>query len=92
MTRPVEHALGPIFRSTIEALLAPRRLIPITVVILPLLFLQVNYSYTNTTNLFGNYSANITPRVGVALSDYSAGPNTDSILVFNVAALNGLTI
>jgi len=45
VTRPVEHALGPIFRSTIEALLAPRRLIPITVVILPLLFLQVNYSY-----------------------------------------------
>ncbi len=43
-TTSLEPALGPIFRSTIEALLAPRRLIPITVVILPLLFLQVNYS------------------------------------------------
>jgi two-component system, LytTR family, sensor histidine kinase AlgZ len=40
-----ELALSGVFRTTIEALLAPRRLIPITVVILPLLFLQVNYSY-----------------------------------------------
>ncbi len=45
VTQVPEHALSPIFRTTIEALLAPRRLIPITVVILPLLFLQVNYSY-----------------------------------------------
>ena len=36
--------------------------------------LQVNYSYTRTTNLFGNYTANITPRVGVTLADYTAGP------------------
>ena len=34
---------------------------------------QVNYSYTRTTDLFGNNSANITPRVGVTLADYSAG-------------------
>ncbi|HZR26184.1 MAG TPA: TonB-dependent receptor [Vicinamibacterales bacterium] len=38
------------------------------------LALQVNYSYTKTTNLFGNLAANITPRTGVSLSDYSAGP------------------
>jgi hypothetical protein len=38
------------------------------------LALQVNYSYTRTSNLFGNASANITPRVGVTLADYSAGP------------------
>jgi hypothetical protein len=36
--------LGRVFATTIEALVAPRRLIPITVVVLPLLFLQVNYS------------------------------------------------
>ena len=33
----------------------------------------MNYSYTRTTDLFGNNSANITPRVGVTLADYSAG-------------------
>src|SRR4029079_5003920 len=33
-----------VFRSTIAALLAPRRAFPITVVVLPLLFLQCNYS------------------------------------------------
>jgi two-component system sensor histidine kinase AlgZ len=37
--------LSRIFRTTIDALLAPRRLIPIAIVILPLLFLQINYSY-----------------------------------------------
>jgi hypothetical protein len=35
---------------------------------------QVNYSYTRTTNLFGNATAEITPRTGVTLADYSAGP------------------
>jgi carboxypeptidase family protein len=35
--------------------------------------LQLNYSYTKTTDLFGNLAANITPRVGVTLADYSAG-------------------
>jgi carboxypeptidase family protein/TonB-dependent receptor-like protein len=42
--------------------------------LMPNLALQLNYSYTRTTNLFGNLSANITPRVGVTLADYSAGP------------------
>jgi hypothetical protein len=38
------------------------------------LALQMNYSYTRTTTLFGNATANITPRTGVTLADYSAGP------------------
>jgi len=42
--------------------------------LLPHFALQVNYSYTKTTDLFGNLSANITPRTGVTLADYSAGP------------------
>jgi Carboxypeptidase regulatory-like domain/TonB-dependent Receptor Plug Domain len=48
--------------------------------LMPNLALQVNYSYTRTTNLFGNYTANITPRVGVALSDYTAGPTLTGTL------------
>ena len=40
----------------------------------PNLALQLAYSYTRTTDLFGNLAANITPRVGVTLADYSAGP------------------
>ena len=38
------------------------------------LMVQVNYSYTRTTDLFGNLAANITPRTGVTLADYTAGP------------------
>jgi hypothetical protein len=38
------------------------------------LAVQATYSYTKTADLFGNLSANITPRVGVTLADYSAGP------------------
>jgi hypothetical protein len=41
---------------------------------MPQFALQVNYTYARTSNLFGNYSANITPRVGVTLADYTAGP------------------
>jgi Carboxypeptidase regulatory-like domain len=41
--------------------------------LMPHFAVQVNYSYTKTTDLFGNNSANITPRVGVTLADYSAG-------------------
>lgn len=40
----------------------------------PNVSVQVNYSYTRTTDLFGNLAANITPRVGVTLADYTAGP------------------
>ena len=42
--------------------------------LMPHVALQVNYSYTRTTNLFGNLTANITPRVGVTLADYTVGP------------------
>jgi Carboxypeptidase regulatory-like domain/TonB-dependent Receptor Plug Domain len=38
------------------------------------LAVQLNYTYTRTTDLFGNATANITPRTGVTLADYSAGP------------------
>jgi hypothetical protein len=37
------------------------------------LALQVNYSYTRTSDLFGNFANNITPRIGVSLSDYAPG-------------------
>ena len=40
----------------------------------PNLAVEATYSYTKTTNLFGNLSGNITPRTGVTLADYSAGP------------------
>ena len=39
----------------------------------PNLAVGVNYSYTRTNRLFGNFSGTITPRVGVTLADYSAG-------------------
>jgi hypothetical protein len=32
-----------------------------------------NYSYTRTTDLFGNFTGRITPRVSVSLADYSLG-------------------
>ena len=38
------------------------------------LSLQVNYTYTRTTTLLGNSTFSVTPRVGVALTDYAAGP------------------
>ena len=42
--------------------------------LMPHLAVQANYSYTKTTDLFGNLSANITPRTGVTLDDYTPGP------------------
>ena len=41
--------------------------------LLPNLALQVNYSYTQTDDLFGNFTGRITPRVGVTLADYAPG-------------------
>jgi hypothetical protein len=38
------------------------------------LSVQVNYTYTKTTNLLGNATFSVTPRVGVSLSDYAPGP------------------
>ena len=41
--------------------------------LLPNFALQVNYSYTKTDDLFGNFTGRITPRTGVALTDYAPG-------------------
>jgi hypothetical protein len=40
----------------------------------PHLAAHATYTYTRTNNLFGNLTANITPRTGVTLADYSDGP------------------
>jgi len=39
--------------------------------LMPNLAVTVNYSYTRTSNLFGNFSFTLTPRVGVGRSDYT---------------------
>jgi hypothetical protein len=44
------------------------------------LAVQVNYTYTKTTNLLGNATFSVTPRVGVSLSDYAAGPTLTGTL------------
>jgi hypothetical protein len=43
--------------------------------LIPNLALAVNYSYTRTTDLFGNFSGPSTPRVGVTLADYAPATN-----------------
>jgi hypothetical protein len=35
--------------------------------------LTVNYSYTRTTDLYGNFTGRITPRVGVSIDNYAPG-------------------
>src|SRR6185295_5460296 len=37
------------------------------------LAVSVNYSYTRTSDLFGNFTGTITPRAGVGRADYTAG-------------------
>ena len=44
------------------------------------LAVQVNYTYTKTTNLLGNATFSVTPRVGVSISDYAAGPTLTGLL------------
>jgi hypothetical protein len=39
----------------------------------PNLAAQVNYSYTRTSDLFGNFTNRITPRTGVTLANYAPG-------------------
>src|SRR3954466_2070465 len=39
----------------------------------PNLAVTMNYSYTRTTDLFGNFTGRITPRVGVSINDYAPG-------------------
>ena len=41
--------------------------------LMPNLAVQVNYSYTRTSDLFGNFADNITPRVGVVARGLRAG-------------------
>jgi hypothetical protein len=46
----------------------------------PNLAVQVNYSYTRTSDLFGNFTGRITPRVGVTLADYAPGTGLSGTL------------
>src|SRR5205085_5839991 len=46
----------------------------------PNLALQVNYSFTRTSNLFGNFANAITPRVGVSLADYTPNAPLTGVL------------
>jgi hypothetical protein len=39
----------------------------------PTLSADVSYSYSRTSNLFGNSAGNITPRVGLTVADYTPG-------------------
>jgi hypothetical protein len=41
--------------------------------LMPNLAVQATYNYTRTSNLFGNSTFNVTPRVGVTLADYAPG-------------------
>jgi hypothetical protein len=41
--------------------------------LVPNLALVTNYSFTQTSDLFGNFTGTITPRVGVTLADYTPG-------------------
>jgi hypothetical protein len=40
----------------------------------------VDYTYNRTTNLLGNAAFSVTPRVGVSLADYAAGPQLTGTL------------
>jgi carboxypeptidase family protein len=42
--------------------------------LMPNFALQANYTYTRTTNLLGNASWSVTPRVGMTIADYTPGP------------------
>jgi hypothetical protein len=44
------------------------------------LAVQVNYTYTRTTDLLGNATFSVTPRVGVTLADYAPGPTLTGTL------------
>jgi carboxypeptidase family protein/TonB-dependent receptor-like protein len=42
--------------------------------LMPNLAVQVAYSYTRTSDLFGNATNNVTPRIGLTAADYAPGP------------------
>jgi Carboxypeptidase regulatory-like domain/TonB-dependent Receptor Plug Domain len=46
----------------------------------PHLGVEVNYTYNRTTNLLGNSSWSVTPRVGMTVADYTAGPTLTGTL------------
>jgi hypothetical protein len=48
--------------------------------LLPNLAIQISYTYDRTTNLFGNATAQVTPRVGMTLANYTAGPTLTGTL------------
>jgi hypothetical protein len=48
--------------------------------LLPNLAIQISYTYNRTTSLIGNLTAQVTPRVGVTLADYSPGPTLTGTL------------
>jgi hypothetical protein len=50
--------------------------------VMPNLAMGVTYSYTRTTDLFGNFTGTITPRVGVTFDDYAAGPGFSGTIPF----------
>jgi len=47
---------------------------------LPNFAVGAHYTYTRTSNLIGNNSWAVTPRVGVTLADYAAGPTLTGLL------------
>jgi hypothetical protein len=48
--------------------------------LMPNFAVQANYIYTRTTDLLGNATFSVTPRVGVTLADYAAGPTLTGTL------------
>jgi len=48
--------------------------------VMPNFALQANYTYTRTTNLLGNASWSVTPRVGMSPADYTPGPTLTGTL------------
>jgi carboxypeptidase family protein/TonB-dependent receptor-like protein len=48
--------------------------------LMPNFAVGAHYTYTRTTNLIGNNSWTVTPRIGVTLADYAAGPTLTGTL------------
>jgi hypothetical protein len=48
--------------------------------LMPNVAVMVEYSYSRTSNLFGNLTANITPRVGIPFTAYVPGPTVTGTL------------
>jgi hypothetical protein len=48
--------------------------------LIPNLAVTANYSFTRTTDLFGNFTGTVTPRVGVGRSDYTPGSGLSGTL------------